>query len=81
MRDVQASEAKAHLLKLLDAVERGETIRITRRGQPIARLVPEAERRRAEVRRALEEMEALRREIGGLSVDDILSLRDEGRRL
>ena len=80
MRDVQASEAKAHLLKLLDAVERGETIRITRRGQPIARLVPEAERRRAEVRRALEEMEALRREIGGLSVDDILSLRDEGRR-
>jgi len=36
MREVQASEAKAHLPQLLDAVERGETIVITRHGRAIA---------------------------------------------
>ena len=46
MREVQASEAKAHLPSLLDAVERGETVIITRHGKPIARIVPEADRRR-----------------------------------
>ena len=40
MREVQASEAKVHLLRLLDAVERGETVIITRHGKPIARIVP-----------------------------------------
>ena len=33
MREVQASEAKAHLPRLLDEVERGETIVITRHGR------------------------------------------------
>lgn len=32
--------AKANLSKLLDAVERGEEVTITRRGKPVARLVP-----------------------------------------
>jgi hypothetical protein len=31
--------AKANLSKLLDAVERGEEVTITRRGKPVARLV------------------------------------------
>jgi prevent-host-death family protein len=35
---VTATEAKAKLLALLDAVERGEEIEITRRGKPVARL-------------------------------------------
>jgi len=30
MREIQASEAKAHLASLLDEVERGETVVITR---------------------------------------------------
>jgi prevent-host-death family protein len=37
-REVQASEAKTHLPQLLDEVERGETIIITRHGQAIARI-------------------------------------------
>ena len=41
MRSIQAAEAKTHLLQgLLDEVERGETVVITRHGKPIARLVP-----------------------------------------
>ena len=38
--EVTATQAKAHLLALLDDVEAGETIEITRRGRTIARLVP-----------------------------------------
>ena len=48
MREIQASEAKARLPSLLDAVERGETVIITRHGKPIARIVPEIDLRQAE---------------------------------
>jgi prevent-host-death family protein len=37
---VTATEAKTRLLQLLDEVENGEQIEITRRGKTIARLVP-----------------------------------------
>ena len=40
MKKVTATEAKAKLLGLLDAVEKGEEIEITRRGRTIARLLP-----------------------------------------
>jgi prevent-host-death family protein len=39
-RTVSATEAKAKLLALLDEVESGEEIEITRHGRPVARLVP-----------------------------------------
>ena len=42
METVGAYEAKTHLPRLLDRVARGEEIRITRNGRPIARLVPES---------------------------------------
>lgn len=37
---VTATEAKAKLLALLDEVERGEEVVITRRGKVVARLAP-----------------------------------------
>lgn len=40
MDEFGAYEAKTHLSGLLDRVERGETITITRHGKPVARLVP-----------------------------------------
>ena len=40
MQEIGAFEAKNKLGSLLDAVERGEEIVITRRGKPVARLVP-----------------------------------------
>ncbi|WP_207484695.1 type II toxin-antitoxin system Phd/YefM family antitoxin [Arenibaculum pallidiluteum] len=43
MREVGAFEAKTHLPELLRDVERGESIRITNRGRPVARLVPDYE--------------------------------------
>jgi prevent-host-death family protein len=44
IREVGAFEAKNTLGSLLDRVERGEEIVITRHGKPVARLVPNAER-------------------------------------
>jgi prevent-host-death family protein len=40
MREVGAFEAKNKLGQLLDLVERGEEVIITRHGKPVARLVP-----------------------------------------
>jgi prevent-host-death family protein len=39
MSTVGAFEAKTHLSRLLDQVERGEEIIITRHGEPVAKLV------------------------------------------
>jgi prevent-host-death family protein len=41
MTEVGMHEAKSNLSKLVERVEKGEEIVITRRGQPAARLVPE----------------------------------------
>ena len=40
MSTVGSFEAKAKLAELLDKVEAGETVTITRRGRPVAQLVP-----------------------------------------
>lgn len=80
MRQVQASEAKAHLLQLLDEVEQGETLIITRHGRPIARLAPESDRRRLQIEQALAAIRKIRRRTAKISVREILAARDEGRR-
>ena len=40
MTEVGAFDAKTHLSSLLDKVAQGEEVLITRRGLPVARLVP-----------------------------------------
>jgi prevent-host-death family protein len=44
MRSLNVAQAKAQLSALLDAVESGEDVEITRRGVPVARLTRAAER-------------------------------------
>lgn len=53
MNEVAVYEAKTRLSALLSRVEAGEQVTITRRGRPIARLVPvaAADRQAAEQRR------------------------------
>lgn len=77
MIEIQASEAKTHLPRLLDDVERGTTMVITRHGRRIA---PETELRREETAAAIRDIEALRDEPGGMTIDEILAARHEGRR-
>jgi prevent-host-death family protein len=80
MREIQSSEAKAHLPQLLSDVERGETIVITRHGRAIARLVPEAPQRADEVRRTMDQIETFRKTMPRMSVCDIIAARHEGHR-
>jgi prevent-host-death family protein len=80
MREIQASEAKVHLPRFLDDVERGETLIITRHGRRIARIVPEVERRQEEIDKALAAIHELRKRTGSITLGELLSARDEGRR-
>lgn len=80
MRSVQASEAKVHLPQLLDEVERGETIVITRHGRPIARIVPEKDRRQEEIDQAIASIKALRKRTGSITIAELLSARHAGHK-
>lgn len=74
-------EAKNNLSKLLDMVERGEDVTITRNGKPVARLVaPESdEERKARARRAMEWIKENRGK-NSLGEDTIKGLIEMGRR-
>lgn len=88
LREVGAFEAKNTLGTLLDRVERGEEIVITRHGKPVARLVPDAvgidrSRARAAFERLRERARLLARENPGRPAfdwEELKKLRDEGRR-
>jgi prevent-host-death family protein len=80
MREIQASEAKTHLPQLLDDVERGETLIITRHGRRIARIIPEVDRRQEEIDNAIDGIRQIRLRTGSVSVEELLSARDEGRK-
>ena len=79
MREIGAFEAKSKLGQLLDWVEAGEEVVITRRGKVVARLVPPGagiDRQRA--REAAARIREMRRGVtlGGLKIKDLIA---EGR--
>jgi prevent-host-death family protein len=80
MREIQASEAKIHLPQLLDDIERGETIVITRHGRAIARLVPEDAVRRQGRGEAVERLKALRATMPHVRLEELLAMRHEGHK-
>ncbi len=80
MLEVGTYEAKTRFSELLEKVEAGETVVITRRGRPVARLVADEEIRRRQVRETIERMLAARAGRPSVTVEEILSARDEGRR-
>jgi prevent-host-death family protein len=79
-REVQASEAETHFARLLDEVERGETIVINRHGRAIARIVPEARVRQQEIDRAVEDIKELRKTTGTITHEEILAWRHGGHK-
>jgi prevent-host-death family protein len=76
---VGAYEAKTHLSRLLEEVEAGGEVIVTKHGRPIARIVPidEPKRSRKEV---LADLDAFSRgkTLGDISIRELI---DEGRRL
>jgi prevent-host-death family protein len=87
LREVGAFEAKNTLGGLLDRVESGEEIVITRHGKPVARLVPnvgnpDQNKARAAFERMRERARLLAKENPGRPAfdwEEIKKLRDEGR--
>jgi antitoxin (DNA-binding transcriptional repressor) of toxin-antitoxin stability system len=78
---VGSYQAKTHLPELLERVEQGEKILITRRGVPVALLTQPPEKVTQDVRQVVEEMLAYRdrqkRTTGKLSTREMI---EEGRR-
>ncbi|RNJ48293.1 type II toxin-antitoxin system prevent-host-death family antitoxin [Methylocystis hirsuta] len=77
--EIGAFEAKNTRGSLLDRVEKGEEIIITRRGNPIARLAPvRTERDIAQARKAMAELRELSKgnRLDGLKIKDLIN---EGR--
>ena len=82
MREVGAFEAKNKFGQLLDWVERGEEVTITRHGKEVARLVPARHTvSREEARAAIQRIHARaqERKLGRFNWPEWKAYRDEGR--
>lgn len=82
MREIGAFEAKNTLGTLLDHVQRGEEIVITRHGKPVARLVPSSGGMdRAQIRAAVSRIRARAAMAGNIGFDweSLRADRDVGR--
>lgn len=80
MRTVSAFDAKNRLGGLLDLVEQGEEITITRHGKPVARLVAANDKfDREAALRAVREIEEMRKGVtlGGIPIRELIY---EGRK-
>ena len=80
MREVGISQARANFYTLLKEAARGETIVITKRGQPVARLTAPAAPDCEAAVAAAKTLRGLRKRIGWAKAEAILQMRDAGRR-
>lgn len=78
-REVGIFDAKTHLSELVSEVEAGATLILTRRGVPVARLVPLPNRPARDA--ALNRLRRLGAQTQDpVTLEEILQWRDEGRR-
>jgi prevent-host-death family protein len=83
MQEFGAFEAKNKFGHLLDLVQQGEIVRITRHGKEVARLVPPGKPAdRAAARTAIQRIRARaeQQQLGHFDWQEWKSYRDEGRR-
>jgi prevent-host-death family protein len=80
MTTVTAYEAKTHLPRLIRAVERGETVTITRYGKPVAKLSPIQDQKRADVAEVLARMKRARARRPKVPLEELLAARHEGHK-
>ena len=80
MQTIGAFEAKTHLSTLLEQVEKGEQVIITKHGRPVAKLVPATKTIDNEgIRQAILELKEFSKNIN-LNGLDWKELRDEGKK-
>ena len=78
MSEIDASEAKTNLPRLLARVQAGERFVITKHNRPVAELIPFRERDSGRVRYAIDDLKAFQKthSLGGISVRQMI---EEGR--
>lgn len=79
MDAVNLADAKAHLSELVDRVEAGGSIEITRRGKPVARLTAVARPRKRIDAALLQSLTATMPLQSGSAADLVRSMRDDDR--
>jgi prevent-host-death family protein len=81
--EIGAYEAKTHLPKLLERVEKGERFVITRHGRPVAELIPVSERDTERVQRALTSLRQTRKTLAkrGIKLQSALRKHESTRDL
>ena len=79
MEQIALHEAKIHLSELIAKVNQGSEYIITRRGIPVARLIPAEEPSREAAKEAIKAAKELRKNLslGGLKIKDLMN---EGRK-
>jgi prevent-host-death family protein len=78
MKSIGTYELKAHLSRVLDEVEAGERIVVTRNGHPVAEIVPHGSR--LSTTEVVSRFRALRKRTKKISLDELLSWRHEDHR-
>jgi prevent-host-death family protein len=61
MTTLKAVEAKSHFSEILDRASKGEEFIVTRRGEPVARVIPFSKHRTADVKELLAELREFRK--------------------
>ncbi|MGQ0673456.1 MAG: type II toxin-antitoxin system Phd/YefM family antitoxin [Hyphomicrobium sp.] len=81
MATIGACEAKTKFSELLERVENGERLTITRHGKPVAELVPVRRNDPERARRGFAKLDKLARrvDLSDLTWQDLKSMRDEGK--
>ena len=81
MVTVGAFEAKTHFSGILERVQKGEQVVVTKHGHPVAKIIPFQKKSTEELQKAAEEIRRFReKNKWSLSGLDWKALRDEGRR-
>lgn len=80
MQSIGAFQAKTHFSALLEQVEKGESVLITKHGHPVAELIPcRYKKDQEKVKQTIQHLKSFAKKhtLGGI---DWKTLRDEGRR-
>lgn len=76
--EVGAFEAKTHLAELLRRAENGEVVVITRRGKPVARLMPFSVQNADTRQAAMQQLREFRQRTRAVALSDLLDDRHAG---
>ncbi|MAA52055.1 MAG: hypothetical protein CMJ41_03285 [Phycisphaerae bacterium] len=80
MEHIGSFEAKTHLPRILDRIQQGESLIITRHGRPVAQLTPVAEKSNERARQAAKRILERRTHLKTAPVSELIQSIHEGHR-